>query len=411
MMRKILLNSSWLLLANSLIKIISFFYTLFLAKTLGVSNFGLFVVALAYFSLVASLVDFGFNRYIVREGAKNTKILPSLLGTIILIRIILVVTVIVFFGLFIYSFDKNLLRADLALLATVAVLPQSIAITLDACLVALEKLRYSAYGLVVLTISSTFLGVYLIFSGSGVYGPVIALVVGNILYLAFLIPIVRINKIDIFSKVSLSGIGKILSGSLPYGFLGILGLLYFRVDVLLLSYIKNSAETGIYGAAYKFLEAVVFVPSAISAGLFPQFAKLADKNPCALYALYKKSLVVAFLISLPFVLGFIFILPIIIKMFLPQYFASIELVKILALTIPFLFMISPQSLIFFSQGKLLKSLLVISIFNLLLNVLLNVWLIPFYSYYASAWITIFSDILGFLIFFFFIKYFFQKRLI
>ena len=39
-------------------------------------------------------------------------------------------------------------------------------------------------------------------------------------------------------------------GSLPYGLLGILGLLYFRIDTILLSYLRGNFETEIAAGTY-----------------------------------------------------------------------------------------------------------------------------------------------------------------
>ena len=68
-MKEILKQSSWLFFAQILTRVIGFFYTIFLANSLGVLDFGLYSVGLAYFSIISSLADFGFNRFLIREIA------------------------------------------------------------------------------------------------------------------------------------------------------------------------------------------------------------------------------------------------------------------------------------------------------------------------------------------------------
>lgn len=408
MLRKILKNSSYLLIAQSGTKVVAFFYTLFLARSLGVSNFGLYVASLAYFSLLSSIIEFGFNGYLIREGAKDKSVLQKLVGMTIFLRIVIAAVTYLIFSILLTSFDTDLARVDLSLLACLAILPQAISITFDATLTTIEKLKLSSIGILGLSFSTAAFGVLFIMNGFSVYGAIIAMFLGLVIQAVIYMIFVARNGINIFSDVNFTDIKKIITGSLPYGFLAVLGLLYFKVDTLILSYLRGSEETGIYGASYRFLEAIVFVPSAISSALFPIFARMNDGDPKSLYKLYKKATLILLIFSVPVALSFIFVLPILINMFLPEYQRSIPVLGILALTVPFMFMISPQALVLFSHTRYIKPLIFMSIFNLFLNVLLNFIFIPQYGYFASAWITLFSDVCGFTIFYFFIRFAFRK---
>lgn len=408
MLRKILKNSSYLLLAQSITKVVAFFYTLFLARSLGVSNFGLYVAALAYFSLLSSIIEFGFNGYLIREGAKDRSVLQRIVGMTVFLRIVLAAITYLVFSFLLTSFDTDLARVDLSLLAAIAILPQAISITFDATLTTIEKLKFSAVGILGLSISTAILGFYFISSGFSVYGAIFAMIAGLIIQAIIYMYFVSRNGINIFSDIQFDDLKKIILGSLPYGFLAVLGLLYFKIDTLMLSYLRGSEETGIYGASYRFLEAIVFVPSAISSALFPVFARMNIGDPKNLYALYKKATITLLLLSIPVVCLFIFVLPILITTLLPEYQRSIPVLGILALTIPFMFMISPQALVLFSHQRYIKPLILMSVFNLFMNVLLNFIFIPQYGYFASAWITLFSDICGFTIFYIFIRFTFRK---
>lgn len=410
MNQKLLSNSIWYLIAQGLTKLISFFYTIFLARNLGVSDFGLYVTALSYFSLVSSLSDFGVNRFFIREVSINKLRLSGLLSVVTFFRIIIVA---IFFGLFaIVSslFDPEFSRRNLTILAVLAVLPQSISLSLDAAFIALLKARYSSIGYIFLTVATSMFGLWLVLSGFGSYGAILGLLLGQILYALVMAILAFWQKVDRPGKIDKALMREVFVGSIPYGILTILGLLYFKVDTLLLSYMKGSFDTGIYGAGYKFLEALVFIPSAVSISLFPMFSKTSQESPAKAYQLYKKSLLTLFLLSLAIMAIYVAVLPILIEIFLPQYAPTISIIRILSLTIPFLFMISPQSTVLSSQKIFIKKLIVISIFNLGLNVALNLIFIPQFSYLASAWITVISDVVGFLIFFWVIRNYYHNHL-
>lgn len=400
---KIFRNSTYLIFAQGLVKIIAFFYTIFLASNLGVDSFGVFTVALAYFSLVSIIADFGFNRYLIREGALDQQVLPKITCSMTLMRLCLTSVLFALFALWLYLFDGDGLRVGLSTLAILAVVPQSIGITIDAALAAKEKFGISAIGALMVSLVTALTGVYLINNGQSVLGAVSALIIGQVAYALIMVVLAIRTKIRLIHIFDSKDVKDIIKGSLPYGVLGVLGLLYFRVDTLILSYLKGSYDTGIYGVAYKFLEAIIFVPSSIALALFPTFAKLSQEHPAMLRRLYSKALGVNLLMSVGVVLGYLFVLPLLINQFLPQYQKSLDVIRILTITIPFMFMISTQSIVLFSQERFLKPLIYMSLFNLVLNIVLNFIFVPKYSYIASAWITVFSDIVGFLIFYIFIK--------
>lgn len=402
-MRNILKQSSVLFLAQALTRIIGFFYTIFLARNLGVSNFGLYSVVLAYFSLFSSISEFGFNRYLVTEVAVDKLKIPQLLFSIGLFRITVVSVLFAIFATLLYFLDPEKIRVSLVLLATLAVFPQALAFTIDSIFVALKKLEYSALAMVALSISTAFIGIIFILSGLNIKGVVMALIFGQIIYFLTLVIFLKAQKVKLDTTVSLKLLKKIIWGSFPYGLIGVLGLLYFKIDTLILNYLKGNYDSGIYSAGYKFLESLVFVPSALSTALFPNFISLINKDPKRVYRIYIKSTIFLFFLSIIIVGAYLFFLPLVITYFLPQYVKTIEVVKILSLTIPFMFMISPQGIILFSDKKFLKFLTVISIFNLVLNISLNFYLIPKFGYFGSAWSTLVSDVLGFVVFFFYIR--------
>ncbi len=398
-MESIIRQGSWLIFAQVLARGISFLYTIFLARTLGVNNFGLYSVALAYFSIISAAADFGFSRFLIRELAKDVKRSSELVSNISILRLVLASVLFACVSLVLYLIDSDKFRVGLVLLGVVAVLPQTIASVLDGVFIAVQKLRYSALALFLSTLATALSGFIFIQASFGVRGALVALIFGQV-FLAFILWIMlfRARVISLTTITSVS-IKNILKGSLPYGLLGILGLLYFRIDTLLLSYLRGSFETGLYSAGYKFLDAVVFVPTALSTALFPVLAKLHEQNPKHIKKLYFSSLKIMTLLGVIILIGYVILLPFIIKILLPNYLQAINVVLILSFSIPFIFAHAPGIQVLFSTDKNLGQVIFLSCFTLSFNVILNLIFIPRYGLYAAAWITVFSEILSFIIFF------------
>ena len=407
MEKVILKKSAWLYGGQVFAKVTSFLYTLFLARSLGVGDFGLYVAALSYFSLVSSLADFGITRFITREVSLGRERVGKLLSAAIVLRLIILVVFIFAFLGGIYFLDPDLTRRNLFLLAVLVALPQSISLTLDAAFIASLKTKYSALGIASLSIFTVLIGIILVTLGFGPQGAVLGLLAGQALYVLSLIVLAFKERLNWLEAFDFQLIKRMLAGSLPYGFLGILGLIYFKVDTLFLSYLRGNFETGIYGVAYRFLEAIVFIPTTLAVTLFPILAKLQEIDKAQIKKIYYKSIKVMAVFGVIVAVGYVFILPLIISLFLPQYLKAVVVVQILALSIPFMFVHVPVSQILLSSEKFLRQVIFISFVPLIFNITANLIFIPQYGFMAAAWITVISDVISLSVLIFYIqKYYF-----
>lgn len=412
MLKAILKNSSYLLTAQIVTKILSFAYTFFLAKQLGVVEFGNYAVALSYFSVLSAIVDLGISRYLVREVAKDSTKFSLLFINSLVIRIVFSVGLVCAFGLALLVSDPDKTRAWLSLIAAFTIIPQAVGLTFDAALIVKNKFKYSAFGILILNLSTILIGIWLLTTGSDAMKAILAVVSGHVLYM-FAVALFLLQSTkdfgSILNQVKKQTLRSVLKGSILYGMMSMLGLIYFKVDTLMLSYLKGSSDAGVYSVAYRFLEGIVFIPAAFETAFFPSISRMHSEKRFNIN-LYLKSVGLLILFSIPFVLSFWFIVPILVYSYLPASYAlSIEVVKILALAIPFIFALAAQGAVLLSSEKYLKLLLGVSLFNLVVNIIGNLLLIPGFGVMAAAWMTVGSQMLAFLIYFLIIYYGFGKQ--
>lgn len=394
---------SWLFFSQILTRLIGFVYTIYLARSLGVLNFGLYSLALAYFSIISSISDFGFNRFLIREIVAVSGKKWEIIWNVLIVRLTLVSICFALFTIGMYLFDFDKLRVSVILLASLAVLPQAISVTFDGIFVALQKLQYSAMTALILSLSIVVVGFTFLSWGWGIYGAVSAFVVSQFIYVfAAAVILLYLGRVN-FSQVKGLLIKKIIYGSIPYGILSILGLLYFRIDTIILSYLRGTFETGIYAAGYKFLESLLFIPNALTFALFPTFAKLHQTNFSKIKTLIVKVSIIMFILGMLITGIYLVMLPLIIHVLLPKFSSSILVVQILSLAIPFMFVHIPASAVLTSSEKYLKQIILFSLFPLAVNILANVLFIPDFGYLAAAWITVISDIISAVILLIFIR--------
>lgn len=413
MIKSILKNSSYLLIAQFIAKIASFFYAFFLARQLGVVEFGNYSVALSYFAILSSVVDLGVSRYLIREVSKQAVLFSALFVNALVLRLVFSVSLVAGFGIILYLTDSDQIRVLLSLVAAFTVIPQSVGLTFDAGLIVKNKFKYSALGILLLNFSTIILGVVLIENGATAMNALVAVVLGHILYMSGVLLLLFLSTKDlknIWQHVSTKTISEIVKGSLLYGIMSMVGLIYFKVDTLLLSYLRGPYDAGIYSAAYRFLEGIIFIPSAFEIAFFPVLSKM-HQGSKSLFGLYLKSVGLLILLSVPFVISFWFLVPVLITSYLQiTYSPSIEVVKILALAVPCIFALAAQGALLLSSEKYLRILLGVSLFNLVFNILGNILFIPVYGYIASAWMTVLSQTVAFFVYFVIIYFAFGRRI-
>ena len=185
---------------------------------------------------------------------------------------------------------------------------------------------------------------------------------------------------------------RILSMSWPLGIVFIVNNLYFKIDTLLLFAIKGASAAGIYTVAYKVLDVIAFIGSYFSSALKPAISQNIQQNNQLVAKLIQKAINVMVLMAAPVVvMSIAFNREIIIFLSNGDFLDSAKVLVFLALTLPFIYLDVLLVEVFIAADKR-STFLKISLFIFCFNVLLNLLLIPRYSYYGAAFTTLLSEI-------------------
>ncbi|MGH2956311.1 MAG: oligosaccharide flippase family protein [Solirubrobacterales bacterium] len=89
---------------------------------------------------------------------------------------------------------------------------------------------------------------------------------------------------------------RIVRETLPYAAAVAVGLIYFRIAVILMSYVSTGEETGIFSAAFRIVEVVAMSPWIVVSSAFPILARAARDDEArlgyALQRLFEMSLII-----------------------------------------------------------------------------------------------------------------------
>lgn len=403
------MNLSGLVAYNTLIQILGKVVTLFFGITttalltnyLGPGGFGDYIFALSFVSIFSGMADWGTVLITVREAAREKDNQGQIFGNVLILRLTIsllaMIAVWVVISFFPLSAASPLSLRRLVMLASLLIVIFSLKTSLG--IVFQTKLKMERSALVELVASILTLAFsFLVMKTSGnLFLLVGAIILANILTVVVAFSLVR--SLTIF-KFSLSRIvlRRIFFEALPMGGVLMLFSVYNRVDALILQALKGSEAVGIYGLSYRVYEVLILGAFYLMNSLLPIISQ--EKNRTRLCQIYQKTLDLLILGGGVVFLGTIIFAPLAIKLIAWQRIAefnqSIPVLRILSLAAFMSYLNHLTGYTIVVLGKQ-RGYLLITLSALVFNVLLNLWLIPAFSFFAAAWVTFLTEGLVFLL--------------
>lgn len=186
---------------------------------------------------------------------------------------------------------------------------------------------------------------------------------------------------------------QFLRESLPLGAAAVITFAYFKMDTVILSILKSSADVGIYNAAYKVLENITFFPAMIVGLIFPLLSKHIFADREAFLAIANKTFKVFVVLVLPLIIGIFFLSGGVIQVIGGGGFSEAATVlRILVFAIALIFFGNFFNSILIAANLQKKLLLVMGV-AAVLNIGLNLVFIPKFSYIGAAYVSVFTEFL------------------
>ncbi|NTV41524.1 MAG: flippase [Candidatus Moranbacteria bacterium] len=184
---------------------------------------------------------------------------------------------------------------------------------------------------------------------------------------------------------------RFLIQSLPLGFSSLIVFIYFKIDTIILSILKNPSDVGIYNAAYKVLENITFFPAMIIGLVFPLLSKYIFSDKEKFSQIANETLKVFVILIVPLVIGTLFLANGVIILIGGAVFnEAANILRILIFSLVFIFfgnLFNNILIVSNNQKKLIIPLILCAVFNITSN-----WLfIPLYSYKAAAINSVFTE--------------------
>lgn len=376
--------------SSILSKSLNFILFLFLIRFLSTNEYGIYTLVWAHIGLLAPIADLGTTSYgiIYLPVKKGNKINDLYSLRFFLSVIVLVLTL----------FLAVLLKYNSSILTLIFLIsPVIFANMASGSLLIQYSLKEKLYkASIISSIFNVILIIFLIIVLKSFRSLTDVFITASIFYLFYFFTTLyflkgeKVNLSLFFYKAAWK---KIIKKSLVFVLIGFFAGLYFKADVFLLNFLKGQKEVGVYSAGYKFFEALMFLAASYNMTASPILARLVKRKE-NLQAKIKKDILFLLTIGLSVVLlSFVFapkILPFLLN---ADYINSIEVFRIVVFALP-LILISSVFLNLIYVLKRAYIAVLLFAFQFMVNIALNLLFIPKYSYIASSYITVFSEVVN-----------------
>lgn len=361
-----------------------------LTNYLGPGGVGEYNTITTYINFFIVIADLGLFSVSVREIAKNPEKERSILSNVLLIRLISVIIASIVASAIVFLTKYS---ADIkigTLIATGFLIFNLLGSVYDSALQYRLKMQFSALAeflskLIAIT------ALYLIILNHGNFLFVISTVSLSGLMI-FLFKWLLSRKFVKFGPSYNRAIAKWIFGmAWPLGLVFIVNNLFFKLDTLMLFAIKGAAAVGIYSVSYKVLEVTAGFGAYFASALKPTFSSNIASNSAYISSIVSKSINVMLLISLPItIISVLFPREVILLLSNPEFITGSTALVMLGFTLPLIYLVTLLDEILVANDER-KLLIKIAIFILLFNFILNLILIPLYSFKAAAFTTLLSE--------------------
>jgi O-antigen/teichoic acid export membrane protein len=388
--KKYFANTGWMFAEKIFRTLIAFFVGIYVARYLGPAQFGLLNYAISFAGLFTSFANLGMDSIVVRELVKSPERKDEILGTVFRLRLVGAFVTISLVTLTAFLTNEPSFNLLLIVIISSATVFQSITIV-EQFFQSKVQAKYNVIAQSSSFIIASIIKVMLVFFNQPlIYFAIVQTL--EILFLAIGYYFVYTSNGYTFSqwKFVKETAKNLFRDSWPLVLSGVVIAIYMKIDQVMIKYFMSVKDVGYYAVAVKLCEAWYFVPMAISTSIFPAIVNAKQVNEklylSRLQKLYDFLAAIAIAIAIPVT----FLSDFIINLLYGQAYqpaASVLTIYIWAGVATFLGVASSQYLI---SENLTKLAFYRTLIGMIVNVIMNLYLIPIYGINGAAIATLVS---------------------
>lgn len=392
---KYFINTSWLFSEKILRMVVGLFVGIWVARYLGPEQFGLFSYAQSFVGLFLAFATLGLDGIVIRELVKDENRRDELLGTAFWLKLMGAFAVLLLlFSAVPFTSNEGETNLLIFIIASATIF-QSFNVV-DMYFQSKVLSKYVVYTNMVSLLFSSIIKIILILSEASLLAFAwVVLFDSFILSAGFVYYLFKHTDVD-FRHLKFNAVTAkvLLKDSWPLILSSIVISVYMKIDQVMIKEMLDSEAVGHYAAAVRLSEAWYFIPMVISASLFPAIVKAKKVSEALYYARLQKLYDLMVWMALAIALPMTFMSDLLIELLYGIAYseaAAVLMIHIWAGVFVFLGVASGKW--FVAENLQLLSMWR-TFFGILVNVLLNIFLIPQYGITGAAFATLISQVVA-----------------
>lgn len=391
--QRIIKNVSLLFISQMISYVFGFFALVYAARYLGVESFGILSLAIAFTGIFSVFMDMGLSTLTTRELARKKSDTETYISNITTIKLVLTLInlgLIFFIVQFLGYNQQTITVIYLILFYTIF---NNFSIMFYAVFQANEKIEYQSLGVIISSI---------------------LLLIGVLVAIYYKFDIIQFSSIYtvtgffVLVYVSFSYLYKypspklkfnaqkwkfLIKESWPFAITNMSTYIYTWIDTILLSILVGQEAVGLYNASYKLVLVLMFIPVVFNTAIFPIMSKYYISSKESLNITFEKLFKIMVIAAIPIGIGTVIIAKkLIVLIYGTEFIGAVLALQILIWSIVLIFARSPFERVLEASNQ---QLLVTKLFliGVIFNIILNIIVIPKYSFIGAGIITVFTDAL------------------
>ncbi|SFK32985.1 flippase [Methylophaga sulfidovorans] len=249
--------------------VVSFFISILIIRQLGPSDFGLYAYVTSYVAIFSILARLGLNNLIVKELVEQNKRVSEIMNTVYTLRVLGALPIIFLMVAVSYFIEDDINTVILVCITSIGLIFQSAEIV--DCFF---QSKVIAKPVVVLKIAqlviSSLTKLYLLTIDAGV-DAFLYLVLFDVIILSifYFVSYRKQTNQNLSFNFNWKYFRQLLKLSWPIAISNLAMIAYFKMDMIMLFSMVDNEAVGIYAAASRISEAWYFIPTILTTTLFP----------------------------------------------------------------------------------------------------------------------------------------------
>ncbi|WP_457549426.1 flippase [Archaeoglobus sp.] len=394
--KKIAKNTGIIIGGDVINKIISLVIIVVLARYLGSAGYGKYAFVLAYLSFFGVIADFGVNSILVRDISRNKSIASKYIGNSAVMKLIFSILAIILSVIIITLTSYPMDTKTYVYIASITLLFSSLSGLYAVLFQVYLKMKYSTvanlidrflFAILILELALLNGSLFYVFIAF-VFSKFVGMVVSYIYFRKFVTP-----KYEIDLRIW----KYLLKESWPLTLTTVFVMIYMRIDQIMLSIMCGDSAVGYYSVAVSLVESLGIIPGAFMMSVFPFLSEYFQNSKEVYKRIYKLCFKYMSMLIIPIAVGTTLLAEPIIKLIYGyKYLPSVSALQVLIWSEVFVFIGVVYNQILISANKQ-NIIIILTGTSAIINIILNILLIPIYGIVGAGIATVISYAFGFLI--------------